>query len=52
MKSIVSDVSLETDNVDGDESNDDELPSLQKLLPPATQAPQALQTHQANLEVS
>ncbi|KAF7502720.1 hypothetical protein GJ744_005228 [Endocarpon pusillum] len=30
-----------TDNVDGGESSDDELPSLQKLLSPATQAYQA-----------
>jgi hypothetical protein len=35
-----------TDNVDGDESSDDEPPSLQKFLSPATQA------YQANLQVS
>lgn len=32
ITSIVSNVSLEADDVDGDESNDDELPSVQKLL--------------------
>lgn len=46
MVSIVSNVSLEIDDVDGDESGDDELPSLQKVLSPAMQA------CRANLKVS
>jgi hypothetical protein len=46
MKSIVSDVSPGTDNVDGGECSDDELPLLRKFLSPATQA------HQADLQVS
>jgi hypothetical protein len=34
MASIVSNVSLEADDVDEDKNSDDELPSLQKLLSP------------------
>jgi hypothetical protein len=46
MVLIVSNVSPGNDNVDGNESNDDKLPSLQRLLPPTVQA------RQSNLNVS
>jgi hypothetical protein len=46
MASVVPNVSLGTDNVDDDESGDEELPSLQKLLSPARQA------RRSNLKVS
>ena len=39
LQSIVSNVTLETDDVDRDESSDDELPSLRKLLSRTTHAP-------------
>jgi hypothetical protein len=42
--SIESRMSLKTNDVDGGKSRGDELPSLQKLLSPATQA------HQANVK--
>jgi hypothetical protein len=40
MASIVSNVPLKTDDVDGEESSDDELPSLRKRLSPTTHPPQ------------
>jgi hypothetical protein len=46
MASVVPNVSPGTDDVDGDESGDEELLSLQKLLSPARQA------RPSNLKVS
>ena len=48
----MSNVSLETDNVDGDESSDDELPSLQKLLSLTTHPPRhSPRSHSLNSSV-